>query len=87
MQGGRGWLRNEANYLYHPSSHSFRAFIKIQSITPQHNPQLVELSLCVLVTLCVHAHEESEAQFRVAVLRLAAGKVCNEELPAFTFML
>lgn len=78
----RGRLGNETNYSYQPSSHSFMRCIKIQSIIPQQKPQLVELWLCVCarVSSCVHVHEESEAHFRAAVLRLAAAKVCNEEL-------
>lgn len=35
----------------------------------------------------MHLYERSEAQFRAVILRLAAGKVCNEELPAFLFVL
>lgn len=94
----RGRLKNEANYLYHPSSQSFKGYIKIQSVIPRHPPppitkkkkekQLVELCLCVREWIHVCSYmKKCEAHFGPLLLRLAAGKVCNEELPALTFML
>lgn len=86
---GKMQKKYEANYLYHPSSQSFKGYIKIQSVIPrQRKMQLVELCLRVRdwIHVCLYT-KKSEARFRPLLLRLAAGKVCNEELPALTFML
>lgn len=71
-QRERGHMRNESNYLYHPSSCSFKSYIKTQSV--HQNTTCQSLPMCVKEWMHLCSHKKWEAQIADIILRLAAGK-------------